>query len=491
MKKNVSLLFLMFTLLSQGLSAQVTEIYYPSFKNDDINGFKRQHVTVDAEVESKLFARQSALPTEEQLGYAPGDDQRRLNSRGFANDTNYITDSYAVIDAVDLSAYPSTNTFELSFYTLAQYANGTAAEFNVLISTDYVDDVTTCNWDDVTSQLDTLDKAIGSDAEWTKSTLDLETYKTNTITLAFQYKIDTETVISTSGIQAGDWNVAEVKFTTTEVAEERDTIASNNFNYTSLFTVANFTITDAQAWVQQSELRPGLVDEDSYKSISAKANSGTNITPLETWTILNPVNCLSYEDIKLSFWNRSRYQIGGDSELSIKLSIDYIEMTDDSITAINNATWTDITENFTLDQSIGYDSDWTLSEGDLNIDSNSNVVIAFVYTCTDSYETVEYANRPATWQISDVQFTGIKLIPTAISENHMISTEVYPNPTTGTIHFSEEVNNVKVYTLQGQLVMQNVESTTQIDLSMLNKGMYLIASENMANETSTSRIILQ
>lgn len=52
---------------------------------------------------------------------------------------------------------------------------------------------------------------------------------------------------------------------------------------------------------------------------------------------------------------------------------------------------------------------------------------------------------------------------------------VYPNPTTSTIHISDEMGQVAIYDHTGHLVM--VSQSTEIDLSNLSKGIYFVKSK--------------
>ena len=50
---------------------------------------------------------------------------------------------------------------------------------------------------------------------------------------------------------------------------------------------------------------------------------------------------------------------------------------------------------------------------------------------------------------------------------------IYPNPTSGIVTFSEEVN-VRVYNIRGKQIL-NKNSISQIDLSEYNNGIYNIS----------------
>ena len=52
--------------------------------------------------------------------------------------------------------------------------------------------------------------------------------------------------------------------------------------------------------------------------------------------------------------------------------------------------------------------------------------------------------------------------------------QLYPNPTSNLLFFSEAVAQVQVYDLLGKLVLSKIGNLNQINLSALDKGVYLI-----------------
>ena len=67
-----------------------------------------------------------------------------------------------------------------------------------------------------------------------------------------------------------------------------------------------------------------------------------------------------------------------------------------------------------------------------------------------------------------------------ITEEKLVTNNVYPNPTTGLIYTEKEFASVKVYNSQGSLIMEKQSSTYSkvIDISSLPSGIYLLNLES-------------
>lgn len=69
--------------------------------------------------------------------------------------------------------------------------------------------------------------------------------------------------------------------------------------------------------------------------------------------------------------------------------------------------------------------------------------------------------------------TGISSIET---ESNKLT--IFPNPANSTINFSEQLENIKVYTIYGQLVLPQIKSAKSISVNELSNGIYFIHSDN-------------
>ena len=240
--------------------AQETEIFNPTFQYDTNKGFTKKHVTVGLS-EADLWKRgASGLPTEAELGYTPKENQTLLSSKGYGGvGVAYgITDTYSVVDGVDLSIHPQNQHFKLTFFNKAQYALGNFSVFSVLLTENYTGDPATTTWTDVTSQLDQIDDDVTYDSNWTKSTLNLNSWKSATnLVLAFRYQVTKPGVVdnvkdSPTIDRPGIWRVSEVRFSYSDTPTAIDDItidksklvfpnpAQNNIHFANEVTVVDF-----------------------------------------------------------------------------------------------------------------------------------------------------------------------------------------------------------------------------------------------------------
>ncbi|TLX76031.1 T9SS type A sorting domain-containing protein [Labilibacter sediminis] len=482
------------------VQAQETEIYYPDLRYaTEARGFTVHNVTVNPAVASEFWKRSlSGLPDVSELGYTRTGDQTVISAKGYDGSNYYITESYAVINAVDLSTYSSIDDLKVTFFTKAQYGKVNFADFSVVITTAFTGDVTTTTWTDVTNQLDQIDDHVDYDGNWTKSTLDLNDYKgESAVVLAFKYTIDADGDVDASLDRPGMWKVCEVRFTAT--AKALTNLMTSQFDDWSKFEFIHVTSTNAQEWVRKDALRTDLVEPvgEDYKSIQVSAvydaDGVKNVSPVEAWTVFSPVDFTGYAKGYFSFWNMSQYKKGGDSDLTIKMSTDYVRNDGDKIGAVSSATWTDITSLFFLDESLNYDSKWKYSVGEIAIDAaNPNVTFALVYTCTDTYADVNGVNadlRAGTWKISDVQ-AGVEPLPTAIAPVEKLNPVLfYPNPATDVVNFSSDVKDVKIYNINGQQLNIDYNVGGSINVSAYPAGIYLLAMKLSSGAVQSVKLI--
>lgn len=198
--------------------AQEVEIFYPDFQYDTNKGFTKHNIVIGA-AETDLWKRGTGgLPADSELGYTRAGNQTLLTSKGYGgNGVAYgITDTYAVVDGVNLSSFPQDKHFKVTFFNQAQYGLGNFAKFTVLLTENYTGDPTTTTWTDVTSQLDRIDEDVNYDSNWTKSTLNLNAWKSATnLVLAFRYQVEQAGTVNPNDPKdrPGLWRVCETRFT--------------------------------------------------------------------------------------------------------------------------------------------------------------------------------------------------------------------------------------------------------------------------------------
>lgn len=221
MKKFLLVLSTVF--LVSSIMAQEVEIFYPDLRYDTNRGFTKYNIEI-GDVESNLWKRgTSGLPAEADLGYTRTGDQTLLSSKAYGDvgATYGITDTYAVIDAVNLTTVPAEKHIKVTFFTMAQYGLANFSKFTVLLTSNFTGDPTTTEWTDVTSQLDQIDDDVNYDSNWTKSTLDLNAWRNeDNLVLAFRYQVTKGGTVSKDELnpdRPGLWKVCEVRFSYSDV----------------------------------------------------------------------------------------------------------------------------------------------------------------------------------------------------------------------------------------------------------------------------------
>jgi hypothetical protein len=81
------------------------------------------------------------------------------------------------------------------------------------------------------------------------------------------------------------------------------------------------------------------------------------------------------------------------------------------------------------------------------------------------------------------------MILEGVTESSESSVNVWPNPTTGTLHIdATDINKVEIRNLLGQMVMTAGKIET-IDLSCLEKGVYFLIVSNKNGMKAVTKII--
>lgn len=197
----------------------------------------------------------------------------------------------------------------------------------------------------------------------------------------------------------------------------------------------------------------------------------------DDWLISPALDLDSYMNEILVFQNALGYT---GPDLQVKISTDY-----DGGGDPGSATWTN--ESFMM--STGF-FEWTES-GEISLAGydGSAVYVAFHFTSTNS--------ESATWEVDDIVIMGEDDLS---SDGNMFANDlfkVYPNPTSGLIYIEKpgmEFSNIDIISVTGKVVKSIDSSTelTQIDLTELNKGLYILTFINKeTGQTITRKLILQ
>ncbi len=235
-------------------------------------------------------------------------------------------------------------------------------------------------------------------------------------------------------------------------------------------------------WTTISVVGSQMWDRDNTWGVGdtpCASMTGYEGAPFENddWLISPALDLDGYSNEVLVFQNALGYT---GPDLQLKISTDY-----DGGGDPYSATWA--TETFTI--SAGF-FEWTESGNiDLSGYDGSAVYVAFQFTSTSS--------ESATWEVDDIVISGEENLS---SDNQLFADElfnVYPNPTTGLIYFEKsgkEFTHINIISATGQIV-KSVDSNTEltkIDLSELNKGLYIISLNNKeTGQTITRKLILR
>ncbi|UXP32244.1 DUF4832 domain-containing protein [Reichenbachiella agarivorans] len=82
--------------------------------------------------------------------------------------------------------------------------------------------------------------------------------------------------------------------------------------------------------------------------------------------------------------------------------------------------------------------------------------------------------------------TGETILKTQFEKNDF---NVYPNPTTGIINLSKAYNKIFLYSISGTM-LRSAEQTSSVDLSQLQKGVYILVAEDIQTKSTTKVIKL-
>lgn len=78
-----------------------------------------------------------------------------------------------------------------------------------------------------------------------------------------------------------------------------------------------------------------------------------------------------------------------------------------------------------------------------------------------------------------------------VSEVESDKVQLFPNPSSETVYFSEAVTNVSVSTLDGKTVLTNNEETKSLDISDLEQSIYILTYTNKSGIIERNRLIKQ
>ena len=287
-----------------------------------------------------------------------------------ASQTTTESESYLVSQEIDLTG--STGAY-LQFEYIYRYANRAGAENKVLITDSYTGNPTTTTWEDITGTL-----VEGSD--WNTFTtyarnLDSK-YLGKKVVIAFYYACTNN---------SSTWEVKNVLVADGEVEETPDTPEPPadgvyiDETFASDFGV--FTVNEIKG-------TPWIIDFNTAKA-SGYDNATGVTTPSESYLVSTPIDLSASEGATIAFEYILRYATNyGEPVPGVS---NQVLVTGNYTGDPTTTEWTDITGTLTEGR------DWTtFTDYSAAIPTefigNSNVVIAFHYTCETSSATWEIKN---------------------------------------------------------------------------------------------------
>ena len=92
------------------------------------------------------------------------------------------------------------------------------------------------------------------------------------------------------------------------------------------------------------------------------------------------------------------------------------------------------------------------------------------------------------YSIWEFKIFGTASVSTSVSDLSAANTiTVYPNPATARIQTSNEVSEIALYSLQGQLV-HSAKNTSSLNVSSIAKGMYLVRLTDKAGNKQSTKL---
>lgn len=298
--------------------------------------------------------------------------------------------------------------------------------------------------------------------------------------LAHDPVIDTNSdgEIQVSEAEALDYalNVAEANISDLTGIE-----AFENINY--LYCQSNdLTSIDVSQLVQLQTLTAWSNEIESI-DISQNVNLVTLVISNNQLTELDVSQNLALEDIQIGYNQIIDLDVSQNSQLKF-------------ITSVSNPhTSLDFSQNPNLEfVSLSSLSNLT----NLNFQNGNNEILDMYVHGNTFLECIqidpEYVGSiPAEWDVQEgVTFSDNCIL--GLDESLLSEIEIYPNPVRNQFHIkhSERITSVEIYSLSGQkLIQQKGENTTEVNVSHLSKGTYIVRIQTQTGKVFTEKIIIK
>ncbi|HAQ65535.1 MAG TPA: hypothetical protein DCR43_06755 [Bacteroidales bacterium] len=245
-----------------------------------------------------------------------------------------------------------------------------------------------------------------------------------------------------------------------------EVIHSQSFDGGSLAPWTQYSVLGTQVWTYSDIY--GVNDGPCAKM------TGYEVTPFENedWLISPALDLSNYTLESFIFQSAKNYT---GNALEVFVSDDYAGTGDPNL-----ATWSALSATLSAGSWA-----WT-SSGYIDISTyGENIYLAFKFTSS--------ATESATWEVDEIQVLG--KMGTGISEASVLTSKVYPSPTTSNVHVVYNGGgqaDVRVYDLTGSVVLRSVITAGDNVVSVrgLNGGMYLMQIEG-DSQVYTHKLIIR
>ena len=266
-----------------------------------------------------------------------------------------------------------------------------------------------------------------------------------------------------------------------------NSIAPNTLKYSDSVIVATRTISNINSnpvYVGDSitlfKINPSLPMGVNLDSITGKISGiPTVLSPLKTYTIIGTNS-------------------GGSANAIINLTVkamapSAMSYTPSSVIATNGFTNISSSPSYSGDSIISFSVAPAFPSG-VSLNTSSGLIsgIPSVVSSQTTY-TITGSNTGGS---TNATFTLTINKGTGINETDLISTAIYPNPTTGIVNISssQAIDNIEVFDVTGKLVLSHRNDTHQkhieLDLSAFGNGIYFIQTHNQNAEKTLNKVVI-
>lgn len=321
-------------------------------------------------------------------------ESRTYNDNTFAQANGYSADADSNDWLVSETVTLTDLEFEYAYFQFESAKNYDGGALQVLVSTDYVDNVETATWTDLTESANFSSGGYS----WTESgKLDLSEYIGESVTVAFQY--------TSTPSSAALWQIDNFQVFTTDENPSTEFYYQEEFEGDTLGRWTEVSLASNRDW------RTSSYGGNGYASMSGYGGD----EPSNDW-LISPTTDMTTGSFPYFQFSSAKNYSGND--LKVYYSTDY---SDD----VETATWIDITDMVELSDGnynwvdSGRVDLWKLivtESGERDYDALATVTIAFQYTST--------AEASAQWQLDNIE---IGSEPVGVINRTEISTAMVSN----------------------------------------------------------------